>query len=88
MSNLDSFDRSILRVLQTDGKIGNQDLAEKVSLSSSPCWRRVKKLEDSGVIDRYVATIAKKRLKHWTTLWQPKTKLLNVLLSPALMIIY
>ena len=62
MSNLDSFDRSILRVLQTDGKIGNQDLAEKVSLSSSPCWRRVKKLEDSGVIDRYVAMLNPKAL--------------------------
>ena len=62
MSNLDSFDRSILRVLQTYGKIGNQDLAEKVSLSSSPCWRRVKKLEDSGVIDRYVAMLNPKAL--------------------------
>lgn len=62
MSNLDGFDRSILRVLQTDGKIGNQDLAEKVSLSSSPCWRRVKKLEDSGVIDRYVAMLNPKAL--------------------------
>ena len=62
MSNLDSFDRSILRVLQANGKIGNQDLAEKVSLSSSPCWRRVKKLEDSGVIDRYVAMLNPKAL--------------------------
>lgn len=62
MYNLDSFDRSILRVLQTDGKIGNQDLAEKVSLSSSPCWRRVKKLEDSGVIYRYVAMLNPKAL--------------------------
>jgi Lrp/AsnC family leucine-responsive transcriptional regulator len=62
MSNLDGFDRSILRVLQTNGKIGIQDLAEKVSLSSSPCWRRVKKLEDSGVIDRYVAMLNPKAL--------------------------
>ena len=62
MSNLDSFDRSILRVLQANGKIGIQDLAEKVSLSSSPCWRRVKKLEDSGVIDRYVAMLNPKAL--------------------------
>jgi Lrp/AsnC family leucine-responsive transcriptional regulator len=62
MSNLDGFDRSILRVLQANGKIGIQDLAEKVSLSSSPCWRRVKKLEDSGVIDRYVAMLNPKAL--------------------------
>ncbi|MDP6190190.1 MAG: Lrp/AsnC family transcriptional regulator [Gammaproteobacteria bacterium] len=62
MENLDNFDRSILRVLQADGKIGNQDLAEKVNLSNSPCWRRVRKLEDSGVIDSYVAMLNPKSL--------------------------
>lgn len=62
MEKLDNFDRSILRVLQADGKIGNQDLAEKVNLSSSPCWRRVRKLEDSGVIDSYVAMLNPKSL--------------------------
>ena len=62
MEKLDNFDRSILRVLQADGKIGNQDLAEKVNLSSSPCWRRVRKLEDSGVIDSYVAMFNPKSL--------------------------
>ncbi len=62
MANLDNYDRSILRVLQADGKIGNQDLAEKVNLSSSPCWRRVKKLEDAGVIDSYVAMLNPKSL--------------------------
>mgnify|MGYP001420847962 FL=1 len=63
MTNLDNYDRSILRVLQADGKIGNQDLAEKVNLSSSPCWRRVKKLEDSGIIDGYVAMLNPKSLE-------------------------
>ena len=62
MINLDNYDRSILRVLQADGKIGNQDLAEKVNLSSSPCWRRVKKLEDIGVINGYVAMLNPKSL--------------------------
>ena len=62
MEKLDNFDRSILRVLQADGKIGNQDLAEKVNLSSSPCWRRVRKLEDNGVIDSYVAKLNPKSL--------------------------
>ncbi len=62
MANLDNYDRSILRVLQADGKIGNQDLAEKVNLSSSPCWRRVKKLEEAGVIDGYVAMLNPKSL--------------------------
>jgi G3E family GTPase len=53
--------KKVLSVQKTltlvDGKIGNQDLAEKVNLSSSPCWRRVRKLEDSGVIDSYVAML-------------------------------
>ena len=63
MADLDSYDRSILRILQCEGKIGNQELAEKVNLSPSPCWRRVKKLEDAGVIERYVATLNRKQLK-------------------------
>lgn len=62
MTNLDNYDRSILRFLQADGKISNQDLAEKVNLSSSPCWRRVKKLEEAGVIDGYVAMLNPKSL--------------------------
>lgn len=62
MKNIDNYDRSILRVLQVDGKIGNQELAEKVNLSNSPCWRRVKKLEDSGVINDYVAMLNPKIL--------------------------
>ena len=57
MIELDNYDQSILRVLQCDGKIGNQELAKKVSLSNSPCWRRIKKLEDSGVINGYVAML-------------------------------
>ena len=55
-------DLYILRVLQTNGKIGNQELAEKVNLSNSPCWRRVKKLEDGGVINGYVAMLNPKIL--------------------------
>jgi len=62
MTKIDNYDRSILRVLQADGKIGNQELAEKVNLSNSPCWRRVKKLEDSGMISSYVAMLNPKSL--------------------------
>ncbi len=54
---LDAIDKRILQVLQSDGRISNQDLAEKVSLSPSPCLRRVRRLEDSGVIGRYVALL-------------------------------
>ena len=55
--NLDAIDRSILRVLQTEGKISNVDLAERVHLSPSACLRRVKALEDGGVIAQYVALL-------------------------------
>ena len=62
MPQLDNHDRSILRLLQSNGKMGNQELAEKVNLSSSPCWRRVKKLEESGMINGYVAMLTPKSL--------------------------
>lgn len=54
---LDSIDRHILRVLQRDGRISNVDLAKEVGLSPSPCLRRVRLLEDAGIIDRYVAVL-------------------------------
>jgi Lrp/AsnC family transcriptional regulator, leucine-responsive regulatory protein len=50
---LDERDRAILRILQDDGRITNAELAEKVNLSPSACLRRVKHLEDSGIISRY-----------------------------------
>ena len=62
MAEIDHHDRNILRVLQADGKIGNQELAEKVNLSNSPCWRRVRKLEDAKVINGYVAMLNPKQL--------------------------
>ena len=54
---LDKIDRQILRVLQQQGRISNADLAERVNLSPTPCLRRVKRLEASGVINRYVAEL-------------------------------
>lgn len=54
---LDAIDRKILRALQADGRISNQDLADRVGLSPSPCLRRVKALEASGVLQRYVALL-------------------------------
>lgn len=56
-AQLDAVDRSILRELQTDGRVSNQDLAQRVHLSPSACLRRVKQLEDGGVIAGYVALI-------------------------------
>ncbi|ATQ41612.1 Lrp/AsnC family transcriptional regulator [Caulobacter mirabilis] len=54
---LDDIDRRILRVLQRDGRIQNTELAKKVGLSPSPCLRRVRLLEEAGVISRYVAIL-------------------------------
>ena len=55
--NLDKKDRQILRALQENARITNLELAEKVSLSPTPCARRVKQLEDSGIIDRHVTLL-------------------------------
>ncbi|MFI6097720.1 Lrp/AsnC family transcriptional regulator [Lentzea sp. NPDC051213] len=54
---MDEVDRAILTVLQKDGKISNADLAERVGLSPSPCLRRVRRLEDTGVIRGYQAIV-------------------------------
>ena len=55
--SLDRVDRSILRVLQKEGRISNLELAEKTALSPSPCSRRVKRLEDEGLVSSYVARL-------------------------------
>ena len=55
--DLDRYDRRILNVLQTEGRISNQDLAERIGLSPSPCLRRVKALEDAGLITGYRAEL-------------------------------
>lgn len=54
---LDAIDHRILEQLQRDGRMTNQDLSEKVGLSPSPCLRRLKQLEENGVITRYVALV-------------------------------
>ena len=56
-SDLDEIDRKILMVLQSDGRISLSDLSEKVNLSPSPCLRRIRRLESSGIISRYVAVL-------------------------------
>lgn len=59
---IDRFDRRILAVLQDEGRISNQDLAERIGLSPSPCLRRVRALEESGLIIGYRAVLDAKRL--------------------------
>ena len=59
---LDRYDREILNVLQQDGRISNQDLADKIGLSPSPCLRRVRVLEEAGLITGYRALLDAKKL--------------------------
>lgn len=59
---LDRHDRRILDVLQQDGRISNQELADRIGLSPSPCLRRVKALEEAGVIVGYRAMLASRPL--------------------------
>ena len=54
---IDRTDRKIIRELQADGRMTNQALAEKAGLSPSPCLRRLRRLEDDGVIRGYTATV-------------------------------
>lgn len=56
--NLDAIDIKILNLLQTDGRMSNLELAEKVFLSPSSCLRRVRLLEDAGMISRYSAILS------------------------------
>lgn len=60
---LDPIDRRILEELQRDAGLSNLELAERVGLSASPCLRRVKALEESGVIEKRVAILDAKRLE-------------------------
>jgi Lrp/AsnC family leucine-responsive transcriptional regulator len=61
-SALDAIDRKILRELRIDGRISNTQLAEKVGLSASPCWARVRQMEDDGVIEGYTVLLNQKAL--------------------------
>lgn len=59
---LDRIDRKILEVIQRNGDISNIELAERVNLSPSPCSRRVKQLEEAGIIDKQVTLLNKEAL--------------------------
>jgi DNA-binding Lrp family transcriptional regulator len=55
--DIDAIDRKILRALQDNARMTTQELAEKVGLSATPCARRVKRMEDEGLIARYVTLL-------------------------------
>lgn len=54
---MDAYDRKIVRLLEQDARMSFADLAQEVGLSKTPCWKRVKALEESGVIRRYVTQV-------------------------------
>lgn len=57
MVEFDTIDRAILGLLQTDASKSVQDVADAVGLSQNPCWRRIKRLEHDGIIERRVALV-------------------------------
>ncbi len=59
---LDQHDVAILKELQRDASVSGTELAERVGLSQSPCWRRVNQLEEAGIIQRKVALLARRKL--------------------------
>lgn len=59
---LDQRDIAILRVLAAEGRISKTDLADRVGLSATPCWERLRRLEKAGLIDGYRAEIALRKL--------------------------
>jgi Lrp/AsnC family transcriptional regulator len=62
VEKIDRTDRRILKQLQQDCTLSMSELADRVGLSSSPCWRRVKRLQDMGVIKRQVAQLDREQL--------------------------
>jgi DNA-binding Lrp family transcriptional regulator len=60
--SLDRYDKQILRILQADGRVSNVHLAAEVNLSESACLRRVRALEESGMIDRYTALVSQPKV--------------------------
>lgn len=62
LHQLDNLDRKILRELRKDGRVSNTQLAERVGLSQSPCWNRVRHLEQIGVIEGYTVVLNQKAL--------------------------
>jgi Lrp/AsnC family leucine-responsive transcriptional regulator len=62
METLDKFDWAILNELQIEGRLSNADLSARVGLSAAPCWRRVRRLEESGFIKGYRAEIDRHKI--------------------------
>lgn len=68
---MDRLDRKILQLLQQDGSISNQELADKIGLTAAPCSRRVRQLEESGIIAQHTVKLSARHLnlKQIVLLW-------------------
>jgi Lrp/AsnC family transcriptional regulator len=66
---MDAIDRKILALLQADAGISNAEIADRVGLSPTPCWRRIRHLEETGVIRRRVALLDRDRLNVGVTVF-------------------
>ena len=69
MKTLDAIDKQLLALLQADAETPIAELAEKVNLSSTPCWRRVQQLKERGLIRRQVALLDAKKLNVGVTVF-------------------
>jgi Lrp/AsnC family transcriptional regulator len=66
---MDKLDKKILELLQSDGALPASELADRVGLSKAPCWRRIKALEEKGIIKRTVALLDARSLNVGTTVF-------------------
>ncbi|NVK20223.1 MAG: Lrp/AsnC family transcriptional regulator [Methylocystaceae bacterium] len=66
---MDEIDKKILRILQKDASLSVADVAERVNLSTTPCWRRIQNLEKEGVIEGRVALLGERALNLKTTVF-------------------
>jgi len=66
---LDEFDRKILSILQEDSGGSNAEIAERIGLSPTPCWRRIRNLEEAGVIRKRVALLDRHKLNAGVTVF-------------------
>lgn len=66
---MDEFDKKILTLLQEDAGLSNAEIAERVGLSPTPCWRRIRNLEEAGIIRRRVAILDRRKLNVGVTVF-------------------
>jgi Lrp/AsnC family transcriptional regulator len=66
---IDDFDRKILTILQEDAGGSNAEIAERIGLSPTPCWRRIRNLEEAGVIRKRVALLDRRKLNAGVTVF-------------------